>query len=266
MRLLTLLAISAAFIVSACTQNPSRVVYKGNDWFGKTAFESTSTQRRGSSRVGEVVRGPELESVHYSDTARVNDVGEKDLGPVRVESRNLDAPDAKPKKTQERPSPRSDAWDANDKITVSDKDASFGTRDLATPSSVQFQWPIEGGKILSRFGSKGTGKFNDGINIAAPQGEPIWASADGVVVYSGNELKGYGNMVIIRHNDDWMTAYAHADDITVRKNDMVKQGDIIGYVGRSGGVDQAQLHFGIRQGREPVNPEQYLPNQFANLN
>ncbi len=264
MRLHLLLALSSVLFLSACTQNPTRVVHKGSDWFGKSAFESSST-RRGYSRVGEVVRGPELERVHYSDTAEINDVGEKDLGPIKVESRNLDAPDIEESQPVERPSPRSEnSLTEPDRITVSDRDE-WNTRDLPPLSSVNFGWPVEGGSVISRFGSKGGGKYNDGINIAAPKGEPIWASADGVVVYSGNELKGYGNMVIIRHNDDWMTAYAHAEDITVRKNDVVKQGDIIGYVGKSGSVNEAQLHFGIRRGKEPVNPLDYLPSEVANV-
>lgn len=133
----------------------------------------------------------------------------------------------------------------------------------ATPSPVRFIWPVEGGKVISAYGPKKGGEYNDGINIAADEGEPIWAAADGQVVYAGNELQGYGNMVIIKHDSGWMTAYAHTKSIDVKKNDRVKQGDMIAYVGTSGGMKSAQLHFGMRNGKDPVNPEVYLPKEVA---
>lgn len=125
-----------------------------------------------------------------------------------------------------------------------------------------FIWPAEG-RIVSRFGPKSSGLVNDGINIEAPEGEPIWAAAKGEVVYSGNELKGYGNMVILRHAGGWMTAYAHASDMLVNKGDRVEQGDLIGYVGKTGSVNTAQLHFGIREGDHAVDPEGLLPKRVA---
>ena len=125
-----------------------------------------------------------------------------------------------------------------------------------------FIWPVEGA-IVSRFGPKQNGLVNDGINIAAREGEPIWAAAKGDVVYAGNELKGYGNMVIIKHANGWMTAYAHASDMLVNKGDRVSQGDLIGYVGQTGAVTSAQLHFGVREGKTPVDPENLLPRRVA---
>lgn len=125
-----------------------------------------------------------------------------------------------------------------------------------------FIWPVEG-SVVSRFGPKSNGLVNDGINIAAQQGEPIWAAADGEVVYAGNELKGYGKMVIVRHENGWMTAYAHASDMLVAKGDSVAQGDLIGYVGTTGAVNEPQLHFGIRDGKNPINPETLLPRRVA---
>lgn len=125
-----------------------------------------------------------------------------------------------------------------------------------------FIWPVEG-KVVSGFGPKKNGLVNDGINIAAQEGEPIWSAAEGQVVYAGNELKGYGNMMIIRHANGWMTAYAHASDMLVTKGDRVKQGDLIGYVGKTGSVKTAQLHFGVRQGKKPVDPQTLLPRRVA---
>lgn len=133
---------------------------------------------------------------------------------------------------------------------------------LTADRNSNFIWPVEG-KIVSHFGPKKNGLVNDGINIAAREGEPIWAAAKGEVVYSGNELKGYGNMVILRHDNGWMTAYAHASDMLVKKGDTVEQGDLLGYVGKTGAVNTAQLHFGIREGKNPVDPETLLPQRVA---
>jgi murein DD-endopeptidase MepM/ murein hydrolase activator NlpD len=127
----------------------------------------------------------------------------------------------------------------------------------------QFIWPVADGKIISHFGPKAGGRSNDGINIAVAEGEPIWAAAGGTVVYAGSDLKGYGNMIIIRHGNGWMTAYAHARSIAVKKGDSVKQGDIIAYVGMTGGVPSPQVHFAIRNGRTPVDPELYLSKNIA---
>jgi murein DD-endopeptidase MepM/ murein hydrolase activator NlpD len=136
------------------------------------------------------------------------------------------------------------------------------TTDTNKASGPGFIWPVRG-EIISTFGPKGAGKSNDGINIAAAEGEPIKAAADGQVVYAGNQLKGYGNMIIIRHSGDWVTAYAHAKDILVRDGDNVVRGQVLGSVGNTGGVGTAQLHFGIRQGKKPVDPLKMLPENLA---
>lgn len=115
--------------------------------------------------------------------------------------------------------------------------------------------PVNGGKITSRF-RPGT---NDGINIAANEGEPVMASASGMVVYIGNNIKNYGNMVVLKHDNAWMTVYANASSIAVKKNDYVRQGDLIAYVGSTGGVKTPQLHFSLRSGENAVDPEKYLP-------
>jgi murein DD-endopeptidase MepM/ murein hydrolase activator NlpD len=126
-------------------------------------------------------------------------------------------------------------------------------------AATKFIWPVNGGKLLDRFGARPDGSMNDGVNIAAEMGEPIWAAADGDVIYADDALRKYGNMVILRHPGGWMTAYAHTSSITVKKGDHVLQGQLIAYVGTSGGVKTPQLHFVLRSGRKPVDPEQYLP-------
>jgi len=120
-----------------------------------------------------------------------------------------------------------------------------------------FIWPISG-KVISTFGSVGNGERNDGINIAAKMGEPIHAAAGGTVTYAGNELKGYGNLILIRHDDGYVTAYAHAQSISVNRGDHVEKGQVIGLAGATGDVDSPQLHFEIRRGVEPVDPKPLL--------
>lgn len=124
-------------------------------------------------------------------------------------------------------------------------------------SSSRFSWPTQG-KLLSSFGAKKDGLRNDGINIAAPKGAPIKAAENGVVAYSGNELRGFGNMVLLKHSGGWITAYAHADKVMVKRGQKIKKGQKIALVGSSGGVTRPQLHFEIRKGMNPVNPKKYL--------
>lgn len=119
----------------------------------------------------------------------------------------------------------------------------------------KFIWPVEG-EVISRFGPQSGGLYNDGVNIAAPEGASIHASMDGTVVYVGDELKSYGNLLILRHENGWLTAYAHTRDILVEKGDHVKLGQVVAHVGRSGNVKTSQVHFGIREGKKPLDPLQ----------
>ena len=124
----------------------------------------------------------------------------------------------------------------------------------------RFAWPVQG-RLISRFGPKLGGFFNDGINIAVSSGTPVRAAENGVVTYVGNELRGFGNLLLLRHQGGWVTAYAHAEDITVKPGDIVRRGQVIARVGRSGRVQDPQLHFEIRKGRKAVDPLRHLPKQ-----
>jgi murein DD-endopeptidase MepM/ murein hydrolase activator NlpD len=121
----------------------------------------------------------------------------------------------------------------------------------------KFSWPIQG-PVISKFGPKAGGLYNDGINILARDGAEVKAAEDGVVAYVGNELKGYGNLVILKHSSGWITAYAHLKDSSVKRGQKIDQGDKIGRVGASGNVTSPQLYFGLRKGRDAVNPLNYL--------
>ena len=120
-----------------------------------------------------------------------------------------------------------------------------------------FVWPVSG-SVISNFGATTNGERNDGINIAAPSGTPIHAAAAGTVTYSGNELKDYGNLVLIKHDSGYVTAYAHADKLIVNRGDTVTKGQVIGYAGNTGDVSSPQLHFEIRHDTRPVNPRPLL--------
>jgi murein DD-endopeptidase MepM/ murein hydrolase activator NlpD len=127
----------------------------------------------------------------------------------------------------------------------------------ATGALPTFRWPVRG-KVITAYGAKANGKANDGINLAVPEGTPVKAAEDGVVAYSGNELKGYGNLVLIRHANGYVTAYAHASELLVKRGDTIKRGQIIAKSGQSGEVGSPQLHFEIRKGSSPVDPLQFL--------
>lgn len=131
--------------------------------------------------------------------------------------------------------------------------------EVAMPSrgNLQFVWPVEG-PILSTFGAKDGGLHNDGINIGAPAGAPVRAAEQGVVAYVGNELRGYGNLILIKHADGWVSAYAHNSEVRVARGQEVSRGQIIGAVGSTGGVSSPQSHFELRRDGQAVDPTSYL--------
>jgi len=138
-------------------------------------------------------------------------------------------------------------------------------RTLQTPAKTQeaeprigqagrpFQWPLNG-KILATFGARSNGLENEGIAIAVPEDTPITCAEDGEVIYAGSGLKGYGNLVLVRHANDYVTIYAHAKEISVRRGDQIKRGHVIGSSGQTGNVRAPQLYFEIRKGTTPVDP------------
>ncbi|MDR6535104.1 peptidoglycan DD-metalloendopeptidase family protein [Variovorax soli] len=124
------------------------------------------------------------------------------------------------------------------------------------PAPALFVRPASG-PTLSRF----DGKNNKGLDIAGSPGDPILAAADGRVVYVGSELRGYGNMVIVKHNDTFLSAYAHAQQILVKEKEVVRQGQKIAEMGSSG-ADRVKLHFELRKQGVAVDPEPYLNGQL----
>lgn len=126
----------------------------------------------------------------------------------------------------------------------------------------RFAWPVRG-RVVSGFGSKGGGLVNDGMNIAAAEGTPVRAGADGTVIYAGNGVRGFGNLVLIRHQGGWVTAYAHNQHILVRQGQAVTTGEEIARVGSTGAVASPQLHFQVRRDGKPVDPAAHLDRAMA---
>jgi murein DD-endopeptidase MepM/ murein hydrolase activator NlpD len=129
---------------------------------------------------------------------------------------------------------------------------------LAPPGgSGAFIWPVHG-NVLATFGSRSDGTHNDGINIGAARGSTVQAADAGVVAYTGNELRGYGNLILVKHAGGWISAYAHCDQILVKRGEKVSRGEVIARVGSTGNVGEPQLHFELRRGNHPVDPRELL--------
>jgi murein DD-endopeptidase MepM/ murein hydrolase activator NlpD len=121
-----------------------------------------------------------------------------------------------------------------------------------------FRWPLRG-RVIHKFGAKVNGAANDGVDLAVPEGTPVRAADDGVVAYAGNELKGQGNLVLVRHANGFVTVYANASELMVKRNDQVYKGQVIAKSGQTGTAANPQLHFEVRRNSAPVDPMQYLP-------
>lgn len=262
----------ALFIMTACSQTAAPVDMRGQNSYGRSSTISNDGNR--DNRSYAMYRAPKVKSSYQayepppvylntkqetSQTAAVQSIGVSDLPPPA--STAAPAPDAKPQSVNHWTNkPRSEVQEESRVEEPGRKSERFASRKASS-----YMWPVNSHKVISGFGPKGSGKTNDGINIASAEGEPVWASADGEVIYAGNELAGYGNMVVIKHTSNKNTSYAHLSRATVDKYDRVKQGDIIGYVGATGNVKKPQLHFAVRDGKTPVDPKKYLSASMAGL-
>ena len=179
----------------------------------------------------------------------------------RVAMRREPAPQA-PQVAQPRSVPVQDTYSAPaENVRVATPEAPVTESVTKTAEAAgglpQFRWPVRG-RVIAGFGARTNGAANDGINLAVPEGTPIKAADDGVVAYAGNELKGYGNLVLVRHANGYVSAYANASELMVKRGDTVKRGQVIAHAGQTGNVTSPQLHFEIRKGSTPVDPMQFL--------
>jgi murein DD-endopeptidase MepM/ murein hydrolase activator NlpD len=276
---------STLLITAACTQPAAMVELKGSQSFGKAGQgvayyngNSTGTQTLGMhpAPVTPVAYNAPV-SMGTSQNASVGSISSSDLAPpsgaqaaaapasnttqpVTISSNDTAAP-----VNQWTKKPRADEAAMAAKETGSDEawSAKSSESKSVTVAGAKYIWPTDSHDVISSFGAKGAGKANDGINIAAKKGDPVWAAGDGEVVYASSGLKGYGNMVLIKHAGGKTTAYAHMARMTVAKYDRIKQGDIIGYVGQTGNVKSPQLHFAMRNGNDAVDPAKYVNQAVA---
>lgn len=207
------------------------------------------------------------------EAGKLRTVTTKELAPVAV--RISRASELKPDRTGNAPKPifKTEAEDTlpapllkpGSQYTT-DTFVKRASNSSTPPVKETFSWPVSGGSIISRFGPKKGGLYNDGINISAKDGTSVKAAQSGQVVYAGNELRGYGNLLLIKHDNGYLTAYAHTKENAVKKGQHVTKGQTIAYVGQTGHVSSPQLHFSIRKGRKALNPEKYLSQNLSMLN
>ncbi len=252
--------VTLALSLAACTQPPAQVLYKGSESHGKRSSGGmqAAAPRPSALSAYEAEAPPAGYSNTTEGAAGTSSIGISDLPPPSP------APKPAPKPTSALTppeAPKAEALKAAGAITTTQpwKPKNAGE----TPAKTAFILPAEG-KITQHFGKQGS-TVNDGITIAAAEGEPVAASADGEVVYAGDNLKGYGKTVILRHAGGKSTSYAHMARIEVERYQRVKQGDTIGYVGATGGKRDPQLHFTLRDGNKAVDPESVMKTAHAAL-
>ncbi|WP_082733972.1 M23 family metallopeptidase [Polycladidibacter hongkongensis] len=197
-------------------------------------------------------------------SASAQPVQAKTMQPVQEAPAKQTQSPSTPADTQVNGQTLPDATAQNEVVTTNSVPAAQQQVAAKAPPAVKgagmpaFRWPVRG-RIISDFGTKASGARNDGINLAVPEGTEVRSVLDGTVVYAGNELKGFGNLVLIRHADGWVSAYAHNKKLQVQRGDVVRRGQVLSLAGASGSVSQPQLHFELRRDNAPVDPLVYLP-------
>ncbi|RIA55651.1 murein DD-endopeptidase MepM/ murein hydrolase activator NlpD [Dichotomicrobium thermohalophilum] len=220
--------------------------------------ERRSRDRRRAARVERqpAPRRERISSARPQRAARVTPPPAPEQRPERRQpSRVARSNDQQPERVA-RAEPTTERQVASEQKT-SAAECSALMKNPPARSGANFRRPANG-LIISRFGEQSNGERNDGINISVPRGTPVKAAENGVVVYAGDELTGLGKLVLVRHADGWVSAYAHNDQIMVKRCDTVERGQMIARAGVTGAVTKPQLHFELRKNARPVDPEQHL--------
>ena len=221
----------------------------------------------GQELIIPTVRKPLAAEPPKPQIAAVTPKAATDASPaVRVvKTTTIPAPGSAPYGADTKPDETTNGVAASQEVTGEPKTRVANIGQLPAPepmSGNSFRWPVKG-RVIAGFGSKPDGGHNDGINLAVPQGTSVKAAENGVVAYAGNELKGYGNLVLVRHANNWVSAYAHNDEILVKRGDKVRRGEIIAKAGATGSVSSPQVHFELRKGSRPVDPTKYMSDATA---
>jgi murein DD-endopeptidase MepM/ murein hydrolase activator NlpD len=220
--------------------------------------KANNIQPQATLHIGEkiVIPGLRAASVQHKETTKV---AEAKPAAVPAESKTVVA--AAPAKTPAGKSGKQAAVTTSEPTQTAAVLTPANETPTATTGAVKsaegappsFRWPVKA-RVIAGFGPRPNGQQNDGINLAVPEGTPVKAAEDGVVAYAGSELKGYGNLVLVRHSNGYVTAYAHAKELMVKRGDPIKRGQVIAKSGQTGNVDAPQLHFEIRKGPAPMDP------------
>jgi murein DD-endopeptidase MepM/ murein hydrolase activator NlpD len=221
----------------------------------------------GQELIIPTVRKPPAAETPKPQIAAATPKAATDAGPaVRVvKTTTIPAPGSAPYGADTKPDETTNGAAASPEVTGEPKTRVANIGQLPAPepmSGNSFRWPVKG-RVIAGFGSKPDGGHNDGVNLAVPQGTSVKAAENGVVAYAGNELKGYGNLVLVRHANNWVSAYAHNDEILVKRGDKVRRGEIIAKAGATGSVSSPQVHFELRKGSRPVDPTKYMSDAAA---
>lgn len=198
-------------------------------------------------KYSDSLRATQTNDIAYKYQSDVQQYG-AEAEVVSVHSTDLAAPTASSAKTQ---------MATSNPVTPVPSASKTNLTPLPTVGGTQFMWPVKG-DVIGQYGRQPDGSNQEGIIISANSGTPILASAAGDVAYVGAALPEFGQMVIIRHAGGYMTSYAHAQEIIVGKGQHVQQGDVIGYVGKSGNAPSPRLHFTIRADKKTVDPMPFL--------
>jgi murein DD-endopeptidase MepM/ murein hydrolase activator NlpD len=238
----------------------SHTVQPGETLFSVArTYNVTATDLARANDVGLDHRVQMGEKLSIPGGARAPQVAQRPAEPAKVQPLvyRKDDKDDQPRQQAAAPAPVMQQQAQTQKATYSEPEPQAPANPVAT-GGTDFRWPVRG-RVISGFGAKPNGQTNDGVNISVPEGTEIKAAEGGVVAYAGNELKGFGNLVLIRHAGEWVTAYAHASEILVKRGDVVRRGQTIARSGKTGSVTTPQLHFEVRRGASPVDPLDHLP-------
>ncbi len=260
---------AACLMLGGCLQKQAAPIeYRGQYFFGKEgAYDKLGNELPKYSSYN-----PAPESEYHADkfvgqeerygvSAEISDVSSSDIAPPEpIESSPLASEPLQEVRAYEpQQEPVESVTVTAPELETSSVDIPEQTPPPANTATTKFIWPLRG-EIISRYGTTLNGQRNDGINIKAREGEPIRASADGVVAYADDEIKAFGNMAIIQHPGGYLSAYAHASELVIKKGDQIVKGQLIGFVGKTGNVNTAQLHYSIRKDKSPVDPMGLLSN------
>lgn len=244
-------------------------VVKPGDSLARIAKDSGVTvaelKRANSMKAGDGIRIGQALALPHSGVAAADPVKTASIEPQKVSAKPTAEPIAKQApKVAAHADTSADASKPQVVASVSPNqslnDAAKSDAQADAPEATgigKYRWPVRGA-VIAAYGANVNGSRNDGIDISVPEGTPIKAAENGVVIYAGNGLKELGNTVLVRHDDGTVTVYGHADALSVARGQKVQRGQTLATSGMSGNVSQPQLHFEVRKNSAPINPMTFL--------